>query len=134
MELPICNDHEVVTADACRLLLTSPHRKLAPALAAGCTVVIKPPLETPFSALALAEVSPCLEVVLLLSLAQLAARAGVPEGVINIVPTSTHTKDVGKELCENAAVRKVSFTGSTAVAKALYAQSASTMKKCAFRA
>ena len=61
---------------------------------------------------------------------QLASRAGIPDGVINIVTTSVHTKDIGRELCENPTVRKVSFTGSTAVAKALYAQSASTMKKC----
>ncbi|KZW04174.1 succinic semialdehyde dehydrogenase [Exidia glandulosa HHB12029] len=94
-------------------------RKVAPALAAGCTVVIKPPLETPFSALALAE---------------LATRAGVPDGVINVVPTSVHTKEIGQEICENSAVRKVSFTGSTAVAKTLYAQSASTMKKISFEA
>ncbi|EJD53651.1 succinate-semialdehyde dehydrogenase [Auricularia subglabra TFB-10046 SS5] len=94
-------------------------RKVAPALAAGCTVVIKPPLETPFSALALAE---------------LASRAGIPDGVINVVTTSVHTKDIGRELCENPTVRKISFTGSTAVAKTLYAQSASTMKKVSFEA
>jgi succinate-semialdehyde dehydrogenase / glutarate-semialdehyde dehydrogenase len=61
-------------------------RKLGAALAAGCTTVIKPATETPFSALALAE---------------LADRAGVPKGVINIVTTSRYLTDVAKEMCEN---------------------------------
>lgn len=87
---------------------------MGPALAAGCTVVIKPAPETPFSALALVE---------------LARRAGVPDGVINVVTTFENVREVAAELCENKIVKKVTFTGSTAVAKLLYKQSASTMKK-----
>jgi len=94
-------------------------RKMAPALAAGCTVVIKPPAETPFSTLALLE---------------LCHRAGVPAGVINAVTTDTHLKDVGREICESKIVRKVSFTGSTPIAKLLMSQSSSTLKKVSFEA
>ncbi|KAF7300260.1 Succinic semialdehyde dehydrogenase [Mycena kentingensis (nom. inval.)] len=89
-------------------------RKLGAALAAGCTAVIKPPPETPFSALALVE---------------LARRAGVPDGVINVVTTLKNVAEVGKELCESKIVKKVSFTGSTPVAKLLASMSASTLKK-----
>jgi succinate-semialdehyde dehydrogenase/glutarate-semialdehyde dehydrogenase len=88
-------------------------RKVAPALAAGCTVVIKPPQETPLSALALAE---------------LGERAGLPPGVLNVVPT-TRAREVGLELTQNPLVRKFSFTGSTEVGKLLMAQCASTVKK-----
>ena len=88
-------------------------RKCAPALAAGCTVVVKPADETPLSALALAE---------------LASRAGMPAGVFNIV-TSTQAAEVGKVLTENPLVRKFSFTGSTPVGKLLMRQCASTVKK-----
>jgi len=88
-------------------------RKVGPALAAGCTVVCKPAGETPLSALALAV---------------LAAEAGVPKGVFNIV-TTTNSRDVGKALCESKIVRKLSFTGSTAVGKILMAQCADTIKK-----
>jgi succinate-semialdehyde dehydrogenase/glutarate-semialdehyde dehydrogenase len=88
-------------------------RKCAPALAAGCTFVIKPPSETPLSALALAE---------------LAHRAGVPRGAFNVVP-STKASKIGLELTQNPLVRKFSFTGSTAVGKALMAQCATTVKK-----
>ncbi|KAF8622110.1 hypothetical protein AX15_007245 [Amanita polypyramis BW_CC] len=94
-------------------------RKLGPALAAGCTVVIKPPPETPFSALALAE---------------LARRAGVPDGVINVVTTQNHVAEVGREMCENKIVKKVSFTGSTKVAKYLYGLASTTMKKVSLEA
>ncbi|PPR05218.1 hypothetical protein CVT26_012294 [Gymnopilus dilepis] len=94
-------------------------RKLGAALAAGCTAVIKPPPETPFSALALAELS---------------RRAGVPDGVINIVTTQKNVIEVGKEMCENKAVRKVSFTGSTPVAKLLYGLASSTLKKVSIEA
>ena len=90
-------------------------RKCAPALAAGCTVVIKPAQLTPLSALALAE---------------LAQRAGLPEGVFNVV-TSSHSAAIGKELTENPLVRKFSFTGSTGVGKQLMRQCASTVKKVA---
>lgn len=76
-------------------------RKVAPALAAGCTVVLKPAEETPFSALALAE---------------LADRAGFPKGVMNVV-TTNRPDVVGRELTENPLVKKISFTGSTAVGK-----------------
>lgn len=88
-------------------------RKVAPALAAGCTVIIKPAAFTPLSAL---------------TLAQLAEQAGIPRGVINII-TSTDSKGVGQELCSNPVVRKLSFTGSTAVGKILMRQCADTVKK-----
>ncbi|KAF4620049.1 hypothetical protein D9613_004897 [Agrocybe pediades] len=94
-------------------------RKLAAALAAGCTAVIKPPPETPFSALALAE---------------LANRAGIPDGVINMVTTQKNVIEVGKEMCESKIVKKVSFTGSTPVAKLLYGMAASTLKKVSLEA
>ncbi|KAF9226796.1 succinic semialdehyde dehydrogenase [Gyrodon lividus] len=94
-------------------------RKLGAALAAGCTAVIKPSPETPFSALALAELS---------------QRAGVPDGVINIVTTQQNVHEVGREMCESKTVKKVSFTGSTSVAKALYGMSASTLKKVSIEA
>jgi acyl-CoA reductase-like NAD-dependent aldehyde dehydrogenase len=72
-------------------------RKLGAAIAAGCSVVIKPASETPYTALALAELS---------------KEAGIPKGVINIVTAHKNTADVGLELCENPEVRKISFTGS----------------------
>ena len=87
-------------------------RKAAPALAAGCSVVIKPASETPLSALAMVE---------------LAERAGVPAGVINVVAGSSG--DIGGELTRNPAVRKLTFTGSTPVGKMLTAACADTMKK-----
>jgi succinate-semialdehyde dehydrogenase/glutarate-semialdehyde dehydrogenase len=87
-------------------------RKVAPAIAAGCTSVVKPPEETPLCALALAE---------------LAARAGIPPGVFNVVPT-TRAREVGLELTQNPLVRKFSFTGSTEVGKLLMAQCATTVK------
>ncbi|KAI8098422.1 Aldehyde/histidinol dehydrogenase [Gilbertella persicaria] len=89
-------------------------RKVGAALAAGCTVVIKPGAETPYTALALAE---------------LAKRVGIPPGVVNIVPTEKNVAEVGKELCTNPIVKKISFTGSTAVGKLLMSQSSGTMKK-----
>jgi succinate-semialdehyde dehydrogenase/glutarate-semialdehyde dehydrogenase len=88
-------------------------RKAGPALAAGCTFVCKPAIQTPFSALALAE---------------LAARAGIPPGVFNIV-TGTDAQAIGEELTTHPLVRKMSFTGSTAVGKRLMAQCAGTVKK-----
>jgi succinate-semialdehyde dehydrogenase/glutarate-semialdehyde dehydrogenase len=88
-------------------------RKVAPALAAGCTVVIKPSEETPLSALALGE---------------LATRAGFPAGVINIV-TGTDAATIGKTMTDSSVVRKLSFTGSTPVGKQLMRQSADTVKK-----
>lgn len=90
-------------------------RKVAPAMAAGCTVVVKPAPQTPFSALALAE---------------LADRAGIPAGVLNILPADvTNSIDVGAEMCANPIVRKLSFTGSTAVGVKLMEQCAPTIKK-----
>ena len=90
-------------------------RKVAPALAAGCPVVIKPAGSTPFSATALVE---------------LAHRAGVPDGVINLISVSEQSvAEVGDELCLNKDIRKLSFTGSTAVGKILMSKSASTVKK-----
>lgn len=88
-------------------------RKAGPALAAGCTIVIKPASETPLSALALAV---------------LAEQAGIPAGVFNII-TTTHSRETGLELTESPLVRKFSFTGSTAVGKLLIRQCASTVKK-----
>ncbi|WP_417810793.1 NAD-dependent succinate-semialdehyde dehydrogenase [Thalassospira alkalitolerans] len=88
-------------------------RKCAPALAAGCTVVIKPAEDTPLTALALAE---------------LARRAGFPDGVINVV-TASHGAEIGNELTGNPIVRKLSFTGSTQVGKLLMRQCSDTVKK-----
>jgi succinate-semialdehyde dehydrogenase/glutarate-semialdehyde dehydrogenase len=87
-------------------------RKAGPALAAGCTVVLKPAKQTPFSALAMAE---------------LAERAGIPKGVLNIV--TGNATAIGNELCSNPVVRKLSFTGSTEVGRTLMRQSADTVKK-----
>ena len=91
-------------------------RKVAPALAAGCTMVVKPAEDTPLSALALAV---------------LAQQAGIPNGVFNVLPT-THAIEVGKAICENPLVRKLSFTGSTQVGKILMRQCADTLKKVSF--
>jgi succinate-semialdehyde dehydrogenase / glutarate-semialdehyde dehydrogenase len=88
-------------------------RKLGAALAAGCTVVIKPASNTPLSALAIA---------------YLGQKAGFPAGVINVI-TSENSSEIGKELCTNPSVRKISFTGSTAVGKILIKQCADTIKK-----
>ena len=87
-------------------------RKAGPAIAAGCTVVLKPASQTPFSALALAE---------------LASRAGLPKGVFNVITGSA--TEIGGELTSNPIVRKLSFTGSTAIGKVLMAQCATTVKK-----
>ena len=87
-------------------------RKAGPAIASGCTVVLKPASQTPFSALALAE---------------LASRAGVPPGVFNVITGSA--TEIGAELTSNPIVRKLSFTGSTETGKVLMAQCAATVKK-----
>jgi len=87
-------------------------RKVGPAFAIGCPVVVKPASQTPFSALALGE---------------LAVRAGIPAGVVNIV--TGDSRAIGGELTDNPAVRKLSFTGSTGVGKKLLAQCAGTVKK-----
>jgi len=87
-------------------------RKVAPGLAVGCTFVLKPAEQTPFSALALAE---------------LAERAGIPKGVLNIITGDAPA--IGKEMCESPIVRKVTFTGSTEVGRILMRQSADTIKK-----
>src|SRR5688500_13302799 len=87
-------------------------RKAGPAIASGCTVVLKPASQTPFSALALAE---------------LAERAGIPKGVFNVVTGSA--SDIGNELTANPLVKKLSFTGSTEVGKLLMKQCADTVKK-----
>ncbi|MFC7289546.1 NAD-dependent succinate-semialdehyde dehydrogenase [Herminiimonas glaciei] len=90
-------------------------RKVAPAIAAGCTIVIKPAEQTPLSALAIAE---------------LAHRAGIPPGVINVVTAdSEQSIAVGKVLCSSPIVRHVSFTGSTPVGRILMEQCAPTVKK-----
>jgi len=87
-------------------------RKIAPAFAAGCSVVIKPPSETPFSALALAK---------------LALEAGIPDDCIHVLPTKD--RDASLELTRNPLIKKVSFTGSTRVGKLLTKLSAETMKR-----
>ena len=87
-------------------------RKAGPALAAGCTVVIKPASQTPYSALAMAE---------------LGERAGIPKGVLNIL--TGDSKAIGAELCGNPKVRKLSFTGSTETGRVLMRQCADTVKK-----
>jgi succinate-semialdehyde dehydrogenase/glutarate-semialdehyde dehydrogenase len=92
-------------------------RKVGPALAAGCTIIIKPAEQTPLSALALAE---------------LAKKAGIPDGVINVVTCdSANSIEVGKLICASPVVKHLSFTGSTAVGKILMSQCASTVKKIA---
>lgn len=87
-------------------------RKVAPALAAGCTMVIKPASQTPFSALALAE---------------LATRAGIPKGVLSVVTGSA--VQIGAELTSNPIIRKLSFTGSTEIGRQLMAECAQDIKK-----
>jgi succinate-semialdehyde dehydrogenase/glutarate-semialdehyde dehydrogenase len=87
-------------------------RKAGPALAAGCTVVIKPASKTPYSALAMAE---------------LGERAGIPKGVLNVITGGS--KAIGGELCASPLVRKLSFTGSTATGSLLMKQCADTVKK-----
>ena len=92
-------------------------RKIGPALAAGCTVVAKSPGETPFTAAALAE---------------LAHRAGIPPGVVNIITSMKNTAEVGSTLTSSDIVKKISFTGSTGVGKLLMKQSSDTLKKLSF--
>ncbi len=87
-------------------------RKAGPALAAGCTVVLKPAGKTPYSALAMAE---------------LGERAGIPKGVFNVI--TGNSRAIGAELCANPAVRKLSFTGSTETGRTLMKQCADTIKK-----
>ena len=89
-------------------------RKVAPALAVGCGFVARPAAETPLSALAMA---------------LLAERAGVPAGLFSVV-TSTKSSAIGKEFCENHAVRKLTFTGSTEVGRILLRQAADQVMKC----
>lgn len=88
-------------------------RKIAPALAAGCSVVLKPASQTPFTAIALAH---------------LGQRAGIPDGVLNVI-TSKDSQGIGKELATNDKIRKISFTGSTEVGRILMQQAASTIKR-----
>lgn len=97
MRQSLCHINAKMCLDFPAAMIT---RKVGAALAAGCTVVIKPGAETPYSALALAE---------------LAKRVGIPAGVVNIVPTDKHVADVGKELCTNPIIKKISFTGSVSV-------------------
>ena len=92
-------------------------RKVAPAIAAGCTIVIKPAEQTPLSALALVE---------------LAKEAGIPDGVINLVTANgKNSIEIGKALCDSPLVRHLSFTGSTPVGRILMEQCAPTIKKVA---
>jgi len=89
-------------------------RKAAPALAAGCSFVARPAAETPLSALVMGV---------------LAERAGIPKGVLSIIPSS-RSSEIGKEFCENPAVRKLTFTGSTEVGRILLRQAANQVMKC----
>ncbi len=89
-------------------------RKAGPALAAGCAFVARPAKETPLSAIVLGV---------------LAERAGIPAGVFNVVPSSS-ASEIGKEFCENPAVRKLTFTGSTEVGRILLKQAADQVMKC----
>ena len=89
-------------------------RKAAPALAAGCAFVARPAAETPLSAIVMGV---------------LAERAGIPAGVFNVVPSSSSSA-IGKEFCENPAVRKLTFTGSTEVGRILMKQAADQVMKC----
>src|SRR5690242_6257948 len=90
-------------------------RKLGAALAAGCTAIIRPAEDTPYSALAIAK---------------LAEEVGFPKGVINVIPSSRENASViGKAFCESTEVHAISFTGSTSVGKLLLSQSASTVKR-----
>ena len=91
-------------------------RKLAPALVAGCTVVLKPASQTPFTAIALAK---------------LTEMAGLPKGVFSVV-TSKDSKGIGKELATSPLIRKITFTGSTGVGQTLMEQAASTIKRVSF--
>ena len=89
-------------------------RKAAPALAAGCSFVARPAAETPLSAIVMGV---------------LAERAGIPAGVFNVLPSSSSSA-IGKEICENPAVRKLTFTGSTEVGRILLRQAADQVMKC----
>ncbi len=90
-------------------------RKVAPALAAGCPVVLKPSEQTPLTALALAE---------------LTVRAGIPDGVINVVPAARdRAAEIGAALCASPVIRHLSFTGSTDIGRLLMRQSATTVKR-----
>lgn len=89
-------------------------RKAGPALAAGCAFVARPAAETPLSAIVMGV---------------LAERAGIPAGVFNVVPSS-RSSEIGKEFCENPAVRKLTFTGSTEVGRILLRQAADQVMKC----
>ena len=89
-------------------------RKAGPALAVGCGFVARPAAETPLSALAMAV---------------LGERAGLPEGILSVV-TSSRSSDIGKEFCENPAIRKLTFTGSTEVGRILLRQAADQVLKC----
>jgi succinate-semialdehyde dehydrogenase/glutarate-semialdehyde dehydrogenase len=91
-------------------------RKLAPALIAGCTVVLKPASQTPFTAIALAKICEL---------------AGLPKGVFSVI-TSKNSKEIGKELATNTLIRKITFTGSTEVGSKLMEQAAGTIKRVSF--
>ena len=120
-------DHRIITirepVGVCGLITPwnwpagMPTRKIGPAIAAGCTIVMKSPGETPLTAAALAE---------------LGTQAGIPPGVFNIVSALENTVHVGAALTSSPIVRKVSFTGSTRVGKLLMKQCADTLKKTSF--
>ncbi|XP_051576833.1 succinate-semialdehyde dehydrogenase, mitochondrial-like isoform X3 [Myxocyprinus asiaticus] len=106
---------KLITAECWNFPSAMITRKVGAALAVGCTVVVKPAEDTPLSALALAELS---------------VQAGIPPGVINVVPCSREkTPAVGELLCTDSLVAKISFTGSTATGKTLLRHAAGTVKK-----
>ncbi|KAF6292377.1 aldehyde dehydrogenase 5 family member A1 [Rhinolophus ferrumequinum] len=106
---------KIITAESWNFPSAMITRKVGAALAAGCTVVVKPAEDTPFSALALAE---------------LANQAGIPPGVYNVIPCSQKkAKDVGEALCTDPLVSKISFTGSTATGKILLHHAANSVKR-----
>ena len=93
-----------------------PSRQVGPALAAGCSTVLKPSEETPLAALAFGKI---------------AEQVGMPVGLVNVIPASReNTVQVGSAICDSDIVKKISFTGSTRVGKLLYEKSASNVKRC----
>jgi hypothetical protein len=121
LELPFRYDHSkgrntrIILKLNTMILCLNIKLKIGPAFAAGCPVIIKPSEETPLSALALCAI---------------AKEAGIPSGVMNCLTVSREdTVDVGREMCHHHDIRKVSFTGSTAVGKWLMKESSSTVKR-----
>ncbi|TVY35787.1 Succinate-semialdehyde dehydrogenase [NADP(+)] [Lachnellula subtilissima] len=108
---------EPTSSNVIELLLSGSPLEFVGSSHPGCTVVAKSPGETPFTSLAIAE---------------LAHRAGIPKGVVNVISALENTPEVGELLCTSPIIKKVSFTGSTGVGKLLMKQSSSTLKKLSF--